>query len=136
MAQVRIRQFLQPALEVDGRRVWGSQHELNRHDIVLLRLCPRPSVRVGDEGNLVKGQHLAVLNIDSEQAASEINGPAAPYHDARRAAGALIPVGQTSDPVNLPDGSASENLEKIDGDALPLSLAHLEWSNGQRSTVR
>ena len=68
MAPVRVRQFLQPALEVDSRRVWGSQHELNRHNIVLLRLCPRPSVRVGDEGNLVKGQHLTVRNIDGEQA--------------------------------------------------------------------
>src|SRR4051812_24566819 len=84
MAPVRIRQFLQPALEVDSRRLRGAQHELNRHHTPLLRLYPRPSVRVGDEGNLVKGQHLAVLNIDRKQAASEINGPAAPYHDTRR----------------------------------------------------
>src|SRR3954462_12100487 len=103
MAPVRIRQFLQPALDVVIRRVRGAQHELNRHDIVLLRLCPRPSVRVGDEGNLVKDQHLAVLNIDREQAASEIDGPAPPYHDTRRTAWPLIPGGQAPDPVNLPD---------------------------------
>src|SRR5687768_36041 len=66
MAPARIRQFLQPALDVVIRRVRGVQHKLNRHDIVLLRLCPRPSLRVGNEGNLVKGQYLAVLNIDRE----------------------------------------------------------------------
>src|SRR3954462_3555959 len=79
MAPVRIRQFLQPALDVVIRRVRGAQHELNRPDIGLLRLCPGPSAPVGDEGDLVKDQHLAVLNIDREQAASEIDGPAPPY---------------------------------------------------------
>ncbi len=136
MAPARIRQFLQPALDIVIRRVRGAQHELNRHDIVWLRLCPCPSVRVGNEGNLVKGQHLAVLNIDREQAASEIDGPAASHHDTRRTAWALIPVGQAPDAFDLPDGSAFQNLEKIDGDALPLGLARLERRDGQRSTVR
>ena len=73
-----IRPFLQPALDVDGRRVRGSNNELNRPDIVLLRLRPRPSVRVGDKCALVKGQHLTGLDIDREQAPSEIGGPPAP----------------------------------------------------------
>src|SRR5688500_6889451 len=105
MAPAYIRQCLQPALDAVVRRVSGAQHELNRHDIVLLRLCPRPSVRVGDEGLLVKGQHLAILDIDREQAPSEIDGPAAPYHNTRRTAWTLIPVGQAHDSLDLPDGS-------------------------------
>src|SRR3954463_11234524 len=101
MAPARIRQCLQPALEVGIRQVSGAQHELNRHNILLLRLCPRPSLRVGNEGNLVKGQYLAILKIDHEQATPKIDGPAAPYHDTRRTAWPLIPVGQAPDPFEM-----------------------------------
>ena len=72
MPPAHIRQFLQPALDVDGRRVRGSKNELNCHNIVLRRLCPCPSVWVGDKCLLVKGQHLTVRNIDGEQAPPEI----------------------------------------------------------------
>jgi hypothetical protein len=131
-----IRPFLQPALDVDGRRVRGSKNELNRHDIVVLRLRPRPSVRVGDKCVLVKGQHLTGLDIDREQAPSEIGATPAPDHDTRRAARTVMPVGQAPGVLDLPDRPALENLEKIDRGARPLGLTYLERSDGQGRTVR
>ena len=136
MPPADIRQFLQPALDVDGRQVRGSKNELNCHNIVLRRLCPCPSVWVGDKCLLVKGQHLTVRNIDGEQAPPEIEGPSPLDHDTRRAAWALVPVRQAPGLFDLPDGSAFDNLKKIDRGALTLGFTRLEGSDGQRRTVR